>query len=64
MCWFGYHSKSGLAPCSGCPMHHYGDKRGTTLCTECPSDRVTLEIGSDNEDDCLGQSWPIYVAGL
>ena len=40
--------------CEQCPLDHYSDAEKQTECQPCPSGKKTLELGSDNQDKCIG----------
>ena len=53
-CPAGQFSYNGYAPnCRPCPQNYYQSNTGSTVCTRCNVDKITLSTGSDDVTDCV-----------
>ncbi|XP_072033451.1 uncharacterized protein [Amphiura filiformis] len=53
LCSPGLSSSSGLIPCTPCARHHYQPATGQTVCIQCVDNKITLDIGADNQNLCI-----------
>ncbi|XP_071129049.1 uncharacterized protein [Mytilus edulis] len=62
-CPAGQFSYNGYAPnCRLCPQNYYQSNTGSTVCTRCNVDKITLSTGSDDVTDCVDASTQLCTA--
>jgi len=59
-CAAGTFSRTGYAPCTVCPLHHYQESIGMMSCDPCNSDQITLNNSTSNSSYCVDGGENIY----
>lgn len=58
-CEPGTWSLTGVPPCVECDVGFYESNYGSTVCKQCPGNRITLMEKSDNVSFCVGKDLEI-----
>ena len=55
-CSAGRFYNSSLGSCQSCPRDTYQPSGGQSACLACPTNKITLDVGTSSLDSCLGNT--------